>query len=326
MKLLTPIRISKSEFSIHYSNAVLSLGSCFAENIAAQMKIMKFRVLSNPAGVLYNPVSVARCLQYMVNRTVFKIDQLEFSDELYFHYDFHGSFSSQHAGHCIGNINQSIQKAHQHLLQTDWLIVSFGTAGVFELKPEARIVANCHKQSASNFTERILEIEEIVNLWRGVLESLQTIRPQLRVVFTISPVRYLKNDTMYNSLSKSILFLAVQRLVEQHDNCEYFPAYELLIDELRDYRFYADDMIHPSSLAVEYIYRKFADCYYARETLQLHNDIDSLVIACRHRPRNAGTTAYRNFCEKILAKIDIIEAQHPYIDFSEERAILQGND
>lgn len=320
MKFRTEIELRPGGFRIGYENRLLALGSCFAATMADQLAAAKFRVTVNPTGVLFNPASIAGAVRRFADNAPLSADELQADGNGWFHYDFHGSFRRTDRDEALQAVREGLERGRTALTAADRLIVTFGTARVFE--HDGRIVANCHKQPAAAFRERMLTAGEIVAMWSELLAGPLAGR---EVLFTVSPVRHLAEGLAGNSLSKATLRVAVAELAGRHANAHYFPAYEILTDDLRDYRFYADDLVHPSPAAVAYIRERFAEWAFDAATRRLTERIAAVVAAAAHRPLHPDTEAHRNFCRQQLAEIERL----PEVDFQREsdyfRRCLQIN-
>ena len=280
--LYTPVNISPLSFRLGFDSGVLSLGSCFADEIGLRLQRDGFHVDQNPFGTLYNPASVASALRRLVDDKEVAESDLVYHDGLWHSWYHHGSFSRPSVAETLHACNSRIHQAHAALLEADLLVVTFGTAWVFERDDEHRgtqVVANCHKMPAATFTRRRMTVDEIVTCWQPLLQGLAAVNANLNVLFTVSPIRHMADGAHGNQLSKSTLLLAVDRLSTSSFQLSttYFPAYEIVLDELRDYRFYAPDMAHPSSLAVDIVYDRFCQSCMAPATMQqAHNNAKQL--------------------------------------------------
>lgn len=326
MDFRTKVQVPAYDFTIDHSSFCLLIGSCFANNIGKKLKDQKFPGLFNPTGVVYNPFSVAKVLEYgLTNKKVLK-DELFYSDGVWRHYDFHGDFTFSSAEKCLEMINESIDSTSQAIESADCLFISFGTAYYYLLKDSGSVVSNCHKQTPDKFHRKLSGSEEIAQKWIELISNLKIINPGLRIIFTISPIRHWKDGATNNQISKSTLFLALKHLQDHYidtDTVYYFPAYEILIDELRDYRFYSEDMLHPSEIAIKYIWNVFADSFFTEETQVLNKQIEKIRRAFQHRPFNRDTVEFRDFCNKILSQIHELKKQHSHLDFSLEQAAFK---
>jgi len=302
---------------IAYKTPLLMLGSCFAENMGTMLKQLKFNILFNPFGIVYHPAPAAHQLERIISGKAYTADQLHQHNELWHSFDHHGRFSHSDVTVCIRQINNELLQAHEQLARLEWLFVTFGSAWAYRLKDNGQIVANCHKFPASGFERIRFGVDEIYAIWMKTISRLRQFNPAIKVVFSVSPIRHLRDGAHENQLSKSTLLLAVDRLTRELDNTAYFPAYEIVLDELRDYRFYAEDMTHPNTVAINYIWQRFCDSYMAEDTLQTMKAVEDIVKAAAHRPIH-HTSESRKFVAGYLEKITKLKQQHPYLDFTEE--------
>ena len=278
----TIVTADKTDIRIDYRRPVMMIGSCFTENIGACMASELFPVMVNPNGVLYNPESISKSLLRIISGKLYGKDELLKHDSVYHSMYHHSSFSGPDADRVISRINFMQSKAKEVLAVASALIVTFGTATVFYRLGEA--VGNCHKLPAQEFERRRLSVEETVGIWRDTLLRLREYNPGLKVIFTVSPIRYKAYGYHGSQTDKAVLLLAVDRMVSEFpDMAYYFPAYEIVLDDLRDYRFYDADMIHPSAQAVEYVYEAFRTIFYNRETLQTAERCSKLNRRLSHR-------------------------------------------
>jgi hypothetical protein len=313
----TEINPLPSEFRIDHKTKILMTGSCFSVNIGSYLADTLFPVVVNPFGVIYNPVAVLNTLGILMDGTAFGQEDLEFRNELWFSWDHHTSFSHPERQECLKNINTGIDSSSRHLKECRYLLITFGTAWVYRLKSTGKPVTNCHKFPDSEFVRIFLEPGEIISLWEPFLEELFAFVPELRIIFTVSPVRHWKDGAHGNQISKSSLLLAIDELVKKFPlRTEYFPAYEILLDDLRDYRFFADDMLHPNSMAIDYIQEKFNSAYFNAETVELNKEILKIVRAANHRALHRNTDAYRKFRSSQLQAVGSLSARYPSVDFT----------
>ena len=322
----TPVSIERYPFTIGYSSPVLFMGSCFAESIGDKMCERKFPSMVNPFGVVYNPVSVALVLMRIMGGTPFGASELHKPNNLWFSFYHHTSFSSPDREECLEQINTSLAQAHAFWGKTEYLAITFGTARVYTHNKLNRVVANCHKIPAGEFTHSLLPVDEIVTLWSDLLTEILNAKKELRVILTVSPVRHWKDGPVGNQVSKSTLLLAVSQLVERfRERVFYFPSYEILLDELSDYRFYADDMIHLSSTAIDYIWNKFRSAAMDADTIKLSLDIERVMAAVNHRPLHPQSEEFANFAKHVVESMDRLKAKYPTLNFSKEISILEGH-
>ena len=282
MNFRTQVELPEKEVKICHSERIMLWGSCFVENIGKLLQENKFRCVVNPLGILYNPISIAESLQQVLAKKVYEEKDLFQSGGMWHSWMHHSDFSSSSLGNCLKRINGNMSMTAETLSDTDWLVVTWGTAYVYYLQQTRSIVGNCHKQSEKLFVRKRLEVDEIVEVWKRLLGDLRTFRPQLKVLFTVSPIRHAKDGMHGNQLSKSVLLLAIDELCKTCSDCYYFPSYEIMMDELRDYRFYAEDMVHPSSLAVKYIFEKFRQSHISSEAVKQMQENLRLTKAENH--------------------------------------------
>ncbi len=304
------------------ADSLMLLGSCFAEHMGLRLKEAKFRCEVNPYGVLYNPSSISAALREMQSGKVYGEEDLFCFRGLWHSAMHHGMFSSATVEETLRDINRRIQEAHEVLKKLDCLLITFGTAWVYEAKDTGRVVGNCHKLPEKNFVRRRLSVEEIVMDYTSLLSGLLSRNPELRVIFTVSPIRHVRDGLHANQLSKATLLLAVDALRHAFpDKVAYFPAYELLLDELRDYRFYAEDMVHPSEVAVRYVWQRFVRACFTAEALLIAGECDDIRKRLSHKPFYPDSEEYKRFLEQIVLKIDQLSGKYPYLDFQKEKEI-----
>lgn len=309
MKFRTEIEITSLGVKIGYENRVLALGSCFAAHIARKLAGAKFRVAENPSGILFNPLSIAAAIRSYADPAPVTRGELGFDGEVWHHFGFHGDFSAPTADEALQKMNAARQAGADALRTADRIVLTFGTAWVYERQGEA--VANCHRRPAAEFTRRRLGVDEIVTAFADLMAGPLGGR---EVILTVSPVRHLGDSLAGNAVSKAALRLAAEELAERFPDVHYFPAYEILNDDLRDYRFYADDLVHPAPQAVEYVWEKFSAAVLSEQARRLLPDVHHIVVAAAHRPRNPQSATYREFCRRRLEEI----AALPQIDFRTE--------
>lgn len=324
MKWNTPVAIEPKNGYLQHGKHMLSMGSCFADNIGEYLATAKFDICQNPFGTLYNPDSIADALYRLMQNAPFTTDDLSQDGDLWYSYKHHGRFSQPTAEATLKAINDSYVSAARRLPTCERLIVTWGTAYVYRLVSTGQTVANCHKQPASLFRRERLSVEAITRVWSELLAALQRYAPRCQVLFTVSPIRHLRDGAHDNQLSKSTLLLAVEQLCHSFPNlCSYFPAYEIVMDELRDYRFYADDMTHPSQQAVAYIIERMAETYFTPATRSLAETCEKLHRAMQHRPlKGLENESYRSFLRNLLQQMERVERDNPGIEFSDERKLL----
>ncbi len=301
------------------------IGSCFTENIGNKMAELKFSTDINPFGILYNPESVAQCIRRLVSPVAFREEDLFFHDGLWHSFMHHGHFSSFSSATALRQINDRLLFSSEYLKQAGFLFLTFGTAWVYENKLTGKIVSNCHKVPSANFARYRLSPAEIASSVREALEALWEVNAGIKVILTVSPVRHLQDGAVANQLGKAALLLAADALCHGfgNDRIFYFPSYELVMDELRDYRFYTDDMVHISPVAVNYIWEKFSEAMIAPESRKMMEEILRVLRAKEHRPIHAGTPEHTAFLINSLKKVLSLSEKNPYLDLSEEKAYFE---
>ena len=309
----TSIDIKPYSFRLDYQSNILTLGSCFSENMGLKMKNVFFKTEINPFGVLYNPVSILNSINLLLENKRFTVSDIFEYKSLWHSFAHSSSFSDVSSELCLSKMNERISFASEFIKSTDVLLITFGTAWVFTDKESGRVVSNCHKLPAAKFNRRRLTVDEITEAYSDLLTKLKALYPNLNVVFSVSPIRHWKDGAHENTISKSTLLLAVDALQNQFGNVHYFPAYELLMDELRDYRFYASDMLHPSDVAVEYIWSKFSESVFSEETLQLMKKLEQLAADRAHRPLHPLSPEYALFKENTGKRKNEIIQKYPFL-------------
>lgn len=309
----TKVEIAESSFSLSYRDSLLTLGSCFAENIGKKMEQVWFDTDINPFGILFNPESIANSLACLLSNKQFGAEDLFLHKELWCSFAHSTQFSSVSQSDCLSKINSRLSVASERLRRCSYLLITFGTAWVYEDIRTRAVVANCHKLPSANFFRKKLTVDEIVYVYRALLVEMKELNPELRIIFSVSPVRHWKDGAHENNLSKSILLMAVDELEREFDFVTYFPAYEIQMDELRDYRFYASDMLHPSEQAVDYIWQRFAETFFDDNTRNLKQEIEKYNHGLMHRPLFPQTEEYQKFQlflekkqEELLKKLEKI--------------------
>ncbi len=319
MDFRTRVELPSDIPSVSYADKMMMLGSCFAENMGALFSEKKFCVDINPFGILYNPSSISEALWKLLNGEPYCQDDLFFYQESWHSFMHHGSFSAHTAEEALEKMNKRFGEAQDVLPYLDWLMLTLGTSYVYVSKESGKVVSNCHKLPESHFERRRLSVEEIVEAYTPLIQALRTLNPKLKMLLTVSPIRHLRDGLHANQLSKSVLLLAIERLQQAFPECVfYFPSYEILIDELRDYRFYADDMSHPSSLSISYLWECFSQTFFSEATMQTMAEVEAIRRDLSHKPFRPESEAYKNFLGQIVLKIKRLKEKYPYLDFQNE--------
>jgi hypothetical protein len=327
MEFRTTFSIPPSSRKITYNDPVMFIGSCFASSIGKQFEAGHMPVMINPSGTVYNPVSVCNTLETIISGRDYKMDDLYNNNGIWLSFNHYTDFSSDDPDQTLSRINRQAKDAGRFLSGAHFLFITFGTARVYRWVKTGRIVSNCHKIPAREFSHELLTVNDIVTMWNDQLDSLQSLFPALQVVFTISPVRHWKDGAHASQVSKSVLFLAVEELLKHLSGPGYFPAYELLMDDLRDYRFYDDDLLHPSSEATDYIWNAFTECWFDQRTSDLWKEVNKITKAVSHRITSGRGKEIKIFAEKMISEISKLQSRHAGLDLEKEKKYfldLQG--
>jgi len=325
MQLYTYISFPKPYFLFSHVDRILTLGSCFAENIGNRLEDNKFTVDINPFGTLYNPSSAGMAIRTLIQPEQFTKDHLFQHEGIYHSFTHHSRFSASSEEECLSNINDRLDKSAEYLRKVNRLVITFGTAYVYKLKSNGQIVSNCHKLPEKMFIREILSVDEIVDEWKQLLLSLWEHNPKVKILFTVSPIRHWKDGAHENQLSKSTLLLATDILQKEYpEQIDYFPAYEIMMDELRDYRFYAEDMIHPSSQAIDYIWERFAENTISEDSRSILKEWNEIQKAINHKPFQPESEGYKQFIMQTLLKVERLNRKMPSFDVSKEIDLLKS--
>ncbi|TDQ19503.1 GSCFA family protein [Algoriphagus boseongensis] len=312
--------VPESPFPISHQSKILSLGSCFAQTIGQKMETSKFDILINPFGTIFHPLNLADLLEMAVNENSPNLQGILERDQSFFHYQAHSDLRGKTKEELIDLFQFQLQKTKTYLSEGSHLILTLGTSWIYELDGYGP-VANCHKQPQKLFRKRLTTIEEMEKGLVGILQKVLSLNPKLKIVLTVSPVRHIKDGIPENQLSKSLLRVLCSNLENQFESVSYFPAYEILMDELRDYRFYKSDRIHPSEEAENYIWEKWKKAIFDSETQEKVKEIEKINLELAHRPMNPDSDSYRKFLENLLAKLERLNGE---FDFSREIQLIEN--
>lgn len=323
MDFRTNIAPAPAPFSLSYKDTILAMGSCFAESVGQRLRESGFNLIRNPFGVVYNPITIVESLTRLTQFKPFEADDLVFHDGLYHSFSHHGSFSGTDSDVVLKHMNAAYRQAASALNATNRLLLTFGTSWVYRLKETNQVVSNCHKIPQTTFTHARLSVNDIVEACSPLFDRLFSQNSDLRIVLTVSPIRHLKDGLHANNISKATLLMAVEELVETFPGVYYFPSYELMLDDLRDYRFYADDMLHPSTLAINYIWEYFSECFFSKQTMEMAKQVQQIRKAMEHRPFHPDETAYKRFSQKYLAAVEGLLISEPALNLTEEKVFFE---
>ncbi|HLP65589.1 GSCFA domain-containing protein [Flavobacterium sp.] len=318
MNFTTTVPLQKSNFPINYNSKIVSLGSCFAENMAEKFEYFKFHSDVNPFGIIFNPVSIEKLIHRAVHKIEFTEDDVFFHNELWHCFEVHSDLNDFSNELLLTHLNRLLHQFRIQLEEASHIIITLGTSWVYRNKISNQIVANCHKVPQSQFGKELLSIETIQQSIQNSVELIQSINSNCAFVFTISPVRHIKDGFVENQRSKSHLITALQSLLSAFCllRSEYFPSYEIMMDELRDYRFYANDMLHPSPSAIDYIWIKFFEHHISETEFALMNQVCEIQRSLKHRPFNPNSESHQKFLSNLNQKIQKLQEQLPHIHFS----------
>ena len=307
-----------SQHKITHQDGVLFLGSCFSEHIANRLLDLKFKIHTNPFGIVFNPNSIFSSIYRIIHKKYFKEEDVFEKEGLWYSLEAHGSVFATSKNELLKLLNHSIDIWNEEIQKANYLVVTFGSAFAYQHKQQEKIVANCHKLPQALFEKILLENHEIIVDFQELIENLKIINPNLKWMFTVSPVKHLRDGVVENNLSKAILIQAVHQLVKQNTNCFYFPAYELVTDDLRDYRFYESDMAHPNKQAINYVWKKFSEVYFNELTNEINERVLQIHQAYHHRLFNNTTETSMKFKHNFYQKCVTLQAEYNYIDLSKE--------
>lgn len=316
MQFRTAIPVLESQFPIDYHSRILSLGSCFAVNIAEKLDYYKFQNFCNPFGIIFNPVSIEKLVKRAVNQELFTEKDLFFHNGLWHCFEVHSELSNADKKVFLDVLNQLIGFTNQQIIESSHFLITYGTAWVYRDIQSNTIVANCHKVPQKQFTKELLAIETIQIAVQNTIHLIQSVNPQAKFTFTVSPVRHIKDGFVENQQSKAHLISAIHStLNSQLITHNYFPSYEIMMDELRDYRFYAEDMLHPNRVAIDYIWQRYRETAVAKSALTILEEIGSIQSSLNHRPFNPESESHQKFVRKLQVRIDQLCSQYPFLNF-----------
>ncbi|MEO5776529.1 MAG: GSCFA domain-containing protein [Flavobacterium sp.] len=318
MNFTTKVPIAKSSNPIDYSSKIVSFGSCFAENMSEKFSYFKFQNTVNPFGIIFNPVSIENLISRVVNKKNFTEEDIFFHNDLWHCFEVHSELSNPDKNDFLNLLNQLLESTNNQITKSTHIITTYGTSWVYRNKSSKNVVANCHKVPQIQFDKSILSVETIEKSIQNTIDLIRKVNPNCHFIFTVSPVRHIKDGFVENQRSKSHLITALQNILQTEHcklNTEYFPSYEIMMDELRDYRFYAEDMLHPSQTAIDYIWARFFENYISEESHSTMEEVSSIQKAMAHRPFNPNTESHQKFLSNLNDKIIRLQKQFPHFQF-----------
>ena len=315
MEFRTKIPIKEAEPKIDYESEIFLIGSCFVENIGKKLDFYKLQNLQNPFGILFHPLAIAKFFRKLKEDAMYTEKDIFQHQERWHCFDAHSSLSNPAAEVLLKDLNSTLKNAREFLQLSSHVVITLGTAwSYFHLESE-QSVANCHKVPQKSFRKELQSIEEIERALNEILEDVHQINSDAEVIFTVSPVRHIKDGFVENQRSKAHLITAVHKVCEESKKTHYFPSYELMMDELRDYRFYTEDMLHPSQTAIYYIWKRFTETWFSEDSLSILNEVENIQKGLAHRPFNLNSEAHRKFLKNLNSKVSTLQKRYPHLQF-----------
>jgi hypothetical protein len=318
MDFTTKVPTVKSDHPIYYHSNMLSIGSCFAENMGEKFQYFKFQITTNPFGIIFNPVSIENLISRAVNKQQFTENNIFFHNDLWHCFEVHSQLSHPDKEELLQNLNQILEQTNTQIAKATDIIITYGTSWVYRNKTANAIVANCHKLPQNQFDKEILSVETSKESIQNTVEMIRKINPNCHFIFTISPVRHIKDGFVENQRSKANLIVALQNFLDTEHyklNTEYFPSYEIMMDELRDYRFYASDMLHPNQVAIDYIWERFVESHINETSYPILEEVATIQKGLAHKPFNPNSKVHQHFLENLNYKIECLQKKIPFANF-----------
>jgi len=318
MQFRTQIPILKSNYPIDYNSKIMSLGSCFAVNMAEKLDYFKFQNICNPFGILFHPLAIEKLIDFAVSKKQFTENDIFFHNERWHSFDVHSDLSNSNKEDLLASLNAIIKSAKLQLQEASHVIITYGTSWVYLNIESDSIVANCHKVPQKQFKKELLSVEEIKKSIANTLKLIHAVNPNCTIIFTVSPVRHIKDGFVENQWSKANLISAIHSVMNTEHwklNTEYFPSYEIIMDELRDYRFYAEDMLHPNQVAIDYIWKRFKETTISETAFAVIDEVENVQKSLSHKPFNPNSESHLKFQSKVREKITKLENQYSFMKF-----------
>lgn len=316
MKLQTQIPLHPQQYNnIDYHSKIVLIGSCFVEHIGKKLEYFKFQNLQNPLGILFHPLAIETLITNAINEREYTEEDVFFLNEQWHCFDAHSKLSNVSKEELLKDLNENIKSTHQYINNSTHIIITLGTAWVYRHVETDTVVANCHKVPQRQFVKALLSVDEVSESLQATVSLIKSVNPKVVIIFTVSPVRHLKDGFVENTQSKAHLIAAVHEVIDPRHQIHYFPSYEIMMDELRDYRFYDSDMLHPNAIAIDYIWDKFQKVWIAEEASKTMDDIDTIQKGLLHRPFNKSSEAYQQFLQNLEFKKQEVQIQFPQIEF-----------
>jgi len=316
MQFRTKIPLTAETPKIDYQSKILMIGSCFVENIGDKLDYYKLQNLRNPFGILFHPGAIENFISRSINDNTYSSEVIFYHNERWHCFEAHSVLSDPNQEELLKNLNQNLQLTHNYLTEATHIIITLGTAWVYKNNKTRKHVANCHKLPQKNFSKELLSVQEIEESLNSLISNLNAVNPDLTIILTVSPVRHLKDGFVENQLSKAHLIAALQKVLsENNSNLHYFAAYEIMMDELRDYRFYAEDMLHPNPVAINYIWERFVEVWLSVEAVSILKQVEAIQKSLAHRPFDEQSVYYQTFSQNLQIKIKELKKVVPNLNF-----------
>lgn len=316
MQFRTKIPLLPRIPKIDYQSKILMIGSCFVENIGEKLSYYKLQNLQNPFGILFHPGAIENFISHAIHTHEYTSEDIFYHNERWHCFEAHSVLSDPNPDKLLKKLNQNLQLTRDYLLKASHIVITLGTAWVYKNIDSGKLVANCHKLPQKNFSKELLSLVEIEGSLDTLLSALKSINPDLTIIFTVSPVRHLKDGFVENQISKAHLIAALHKVIDEHNSvAHYFPAYEIMMDELRDYRFYAEDMLHPNPVAINYIWEKFVEVWFSSKAVSALKQVGSIQKSLAHRPFYENSISYQTFSQKLQDKIKDLKKEIPHLNF-----------
>lgn len=310
MNFRTNIQLQKERNQIDYASQLLLIGSCFSENISKKLNYFKFNTYSNPFGILYNPKAIEFLIANAINRTKYTENNIFQLNERWHCFDAHSDLSATNKNELLSNLNAAIELTNKQINKSTHIIITLGTSFVYRFIETDSIVGNCHKVPQKKFLKEILSVKKIIASLENIIVLIKSVNSKVNIIFTVSPVRHLKDGFVENAQSKAHLLSAIHQIIDKRKLLYYFPSYEIMLDDLRDYRFYKNDMIHPNDTAIDYIWEQFLNVWIHENSTSIMGEVDSIQKDLAHKPFNPNSEQHKLFLAKLQTKIQVLKKHH----------------
>lgn len=322
MTFRTELNLQPKDVKVSHQDSILLLGSCFSQNIGERLQKYKFNSISNPFGTIFNPISIAKLIIYVCKKQYIKEEELILSQGIFVHPDFHSVLSDVNHKDALEKINKVIESTQLFISQCTHIFFTFGTSIAYKMKTTDQIVANCHKIPSTSYDKVDISIDHGVTTMQEMINLIRAINPNVHIIFTVSPVRHIKDGIIENTKSKARLLCMIDKIMCEDTSVTYFPAYEIMMDDLRDYRFYEADMLHPNEVAIDYIWEKFNGHYFSTDTTELNKQLNKIHLASQHRPFNPHSEQHQSFIRQTISDMDAIKKVSNSFSFDKEMELL----